>query len=469
MNTKNLSPLWLLVALVVLVLQGCNESDQPAVDRQKVEFSFNVPGADVSGGRVESGDVKSILLTLEKSNGESVLDKESLKVYSYGDGYVTEAVALPPGSYRIKEFMLVDDEQNVLYATPMIKSPLAGFVSKPLPFGFSVSRDKSTSVAMEVVSTNTKTPADFGYASFSVTVVDGFRLSVFRADSNKVVLTTANVVVKKGDEVVFSSNASKKVMNVVIKGTADTTYTLIVKKEGYGAYTRNFTLGALKEELGSKPLEVYFHPSLHMTTTVSDDNFLQLGLAYEGTITVDWGDGSREDLTAIPFKTVIEHQYQKEGSYPVTITGNLEGISEIYSFFGIANLQTLNVDRLVNLKSIWFTAGPGPEKVNLSYNNKLEVINFNGTDALKELHLPTVHNLNWLILDGTSLSTAGVDDAINKLYQYAIAQYLPSGKVHVRKEYDGEDDQMVGPPSQAAIEQLKELRDVYGWEVLPNP
>ena len=69
--------------------------------------------------------------------------------------------------------MILDEEDQIIYATPMEGSELAGLVNDPLPIEFIVSENESTLVTPQVLAVeSTDTPESFGFASFGFEVVE---------------------------------------------------------------------------------------------------------------------------------------------------------------------------------------------------------------------------------------------------------------------------------------------------------
>ncbi len=123
-----------------------------------------------------------------------------MQLLKVGSKYITEPIALHAGDYAITDFMLVDADNEVLFATPQAGSPLAGAVSHPLPYSFTVSADVASTLDVEVIAVGELDPEDFGYASFGIQVnnVNAFKLSVFIPGDNGLDLTDAQAFIMSG-------------------------------------------------------------------------------------------------------------------------------------------------------------------------------------------------------------------------------------------------------------------------------
>ncbi len=129
---------------------------------KEVKFSVNVSAA--ANGRIS--DLPSgtaLLLSIKKSSGEVVFLNQRVELLKVGSKYITEPIALHAGDYAITDFMLVDADNKVLFATPQAGSPLAGAVSHPLPYSFTVSADVASTLDVEVIAVGELDPEDFGY------------------------------------------------------------------------------------------------------------------------------------------------------------------------------------------------------------------------------------------------------------------------------------------------------------------
>ena len=111
------------------------------------------------------------MVSVEDSDGNPVLTDELIPVYIFGTGFVSEAVELDPGNYKLTKFMVINLSGGVIFAAPVEGAPLAYLVDDALPVGFSIAAGTSTSVAPEVLPVNGHTPGDFGYVSFGIQIV----------------------------------------------------------------------------------------------------------------------------------------------------------------------------------------------------------------------------------------------------------------------------------------------------------
>ncbi|MDO6439070.1 hypothetical protein Q4534_16740 [Cyclobacterium sp. 1_MG-2023] len=110
--------------------------------------------------------VNNVVLTIESENGsQTILERKSLPILSFGDEILIEEINLSQGSYQISDFYLTDSTGNILYATPMEGSEFGDYLAQPLPIPFEVTTGESQSLNLEIISTAGKNPDPFGFES----------------------------------------------------------------------------------------------------------------------------------------------------------------------------------------------------------------------------------------------------------------------------------------------------------------
>src|SRR5690606_11436399 len=203
-----------LWATIALLGQACSENENAPLSKEKIQFSFTVSSAEVSGGRTDAAalpDNVDLRISLNTASGETVFTNHTITLLRMGDSYISDVVELQPMRYVLTDFMLVKDSEEVMYATPKRSSPLASAVVHPLPYTFVVGRDKVSTIAMEVIDVQQSTPEDFGYVSFDVTVITPWRISVFALENDKLMLTNAHAFLYRNATLEHEYELSAKV------------------------------------------------------------------------------------------------------------------------------------------------------------------------------------------------------------------------------------------------------------------
>jgi hypothetical protein len=171
--------LMIIAAAVAMMVSwnACNQVEETG----KVQFGLELEEDSELKSAVEDRDIAEALVSIVGENGQILFDKEPIKVYTFGGGFVTESLKIPVGEYALTEFMLVNSAGEVVWATPKQGSPLAHLVRHPLPMHFGISPEQTTNLDVQVIRVGQYTPDDFGYVSFDIGFVNRFCLSVYYA------------------------------------------------------------------------------------------------------------------------------------------------------------------------------------------------------------------------------------------------------------------------------------------------
>ena len=228
--------------------------DEPAKPAEgKIEFAFD----SETGGR-QFAEAKSVLVTIKDNNGVIVYDRKKLSLFQFSGEYLSEPIALKIGNYTLTEYIVLDNNDNAVYATPVEGSPLADLVDDPLPISIAVTKDQTTKVTPQVVKVEGHTGVDFGYATFSLdeVVTFNFKLGVhaYNATSQNFELTTSTIKITSGSDVQVDRSLSAQTHTLTLIDNL-MNYTVVITKAGYTTYTRTFALADLKA-FGTTPLVV---------------------------------------------------------------------------------------------------------------------------------------------------------------------------------------------------------------------
>jgi hypothetical protein len=472
MLTMKKFSLWMVLLFIgSATLQQCTDSDESA-SPEKVQFtvSFKVP--DGASGRTKEDVIPdALILSVERSTGESVLLNERIELLRVGDSFITEPLELQRGIYRITDFMLVK-ENTVVYATPRSGSPLAKVVTHSLPVQIQVSRNRVTNVNMEVIDVTLAEPEQFGYLSFEINAVNVLNLGVLVQNGNDYLMTNARAYLLEGEDTVERYVLQAAINLLSFRGDKQMPRKLVVVKPGYNTLVKEFVYADLIEELEGRPWTVKLVASSFTITP-----FLEgpAGLYYEmqlggmpGNLMIDWGDGTIEPYAIATDQTVAKHDYLTLGDFKINITGDLDKITIFYQFYGIGETEAINLQGLTELKSMNFGWTPhGPRVIDLSQNTKLENLMVANIPQLEKLILPD-QGITWMEVTGPfSMSIANVNTLVDQIHQNVVTHNVMDGTLLIRNHY--RTDEILGPPSAAQLDKLRELRDTYGWSISPDP
>ena len=208
---KRISYLWLLIITLSLFVTSCEK--EPGSKKGKVEFNASIKNELKSLKSTDStSTISYALIEIQNAAGEVALSNEKISLTQFGESYLSDPIALTTGSYKLTKFLLVNNENVVVYAAPLEGSDKAYLVQNPLPIEFEVNEDIVTKLSPEVIDAIGQTPHDFGYTTFSFNVVETLDFLVtafvYNDSMENYALTEASLQVKSNDEVLFTGNLS---------------------------------------------------------------------------------------------------------------------------------------------------------------------------------------------------------------------------------------------------------------------
>jgi hypothetical protein len=474
---KKLFPWMMLLFFGATTFQQCTDNENASPEKVQFTCSFKTPEG-LNGRTQEDAVPEALILSLETSTGGSVFLHKRVTLLRMGDNFITEPLELAPDRYSITDFMLVKGENEVLFAAPRAGSALASSVNHPLPYAFSVSRNRVSNVAMEVIDVNLAAPEQFGYVSFPISILNVLNLGVLAKNGENLNFVTARAYLLEGDDTVKRFLLKAGVNQIGFPGDKLRPRKLIVTKDGYNYVVKEFVYSDLIEELDGSLWKITIVPSIFTITP-----FLQgvAGLHYEmgltgsdGNVTVNWGDGTIEPvaLTTEDGGVTLVHDYAAAGNYKINVTGNLNKIIEFYQFYGNGETEAINLNGLTELERLNFGWTPhGPRVVDLSQNTKLKYVLMPNIPQLEQVILADNNVIDYIEITGpNAINTANMDAIINGIYNAVVSRSDVGGSFLAPSHYlPGGDATMVGPPSAAGVARLEELRDSYGWGIHPNP
>ena len=250
---KILFPLFL-----VLMIVSCDNSNiiTEQINENALKFSFNQ-------ATFRDEYPSKVYVSIIDNNGSIVHELKCIDLLNFQGNFISEPIALYSGDYELTAFLVADEQNNVLYATPMENSPFGHLVEDPLNIDFSIESDVTLNLAPEVISTNGANPSDFGYTTFSFQIIDHieFYVSTFAYDenSNNLELTDANISVSitnaNNDTTEIYSGDLQPITNLVAVNDGYENYIIKIEKERYFDYFNSFTNEALADFI-NEPLIV---------------------------------------------------------------------------------------------------------------------------------------------------------------------------------------------------------------------
>lgn len=458
--------------LLAVVLQNCSEDEN--LTKEQVQFTFDLNSLNASGGRVRTTnlpDDSKVLISIQKGDGTPLFTFHEIEILRIGSSLITLPLELTGGSYKITDFLIVNNNDEILFGTPKKGSPLASYVSRPLDINFSVRANQLNNIQMEVVDAYQNAPEDFGYVSFNINIVNPLSIAVFRPNGNTLQMTSAKAYIIQNDDTLQTFNLAARVNRLGFKQEKSETYTLMVVKGGYTLYKRDFIYDDLMTELAGQPIKVILSPALTLI------NFVEESLTYSfklqgpagSTVTVNWGDGSFNEYD-LATDNMFDHTYAASGNYFISVVGNLDEITSFYSFYGQGLIDEINLQHLPELREmIMGLSYRSPRVIDLSYNTKLEFLNMPNLGTTQVIDLPASNNISTILIPGPNkLTSAAITEIINDVYANAVATNRKGGTFEFTENWYGLYGGMVAIPTPEALEKLRELQNVYGWTVYPT-
>lgn len=457
------SVLWMMLLYVATsaVFQQCTTDDGAPAAPQKVQFTFSYKSSDAAGGRVQQDVVPdALLLSVERAPGDPVFISRRINLLHVGESYMTEPIEMTPGSYSITDFMLAAGD-SVIYITPLQGSPLAKAVNHPLPYPLMVNNNQASTIDMEVIAVGTNPPEDFGYTSFIINTVNPLRVSVFAGT----VLTNATAYVLESWDTTKIQNLDATINFLAIPGQAHVFRKLIVSKPGYGSVMIPFYYDQLLDSLQGLPLKVILEPAGFTIQSATTTLSMWL-LGRPGTLHINWGDGTNESFTLGPVSARLTHTYSSPGCCQATVTGDIDKILLLHT--EDSDISNIDVQGLSGLVEIRMEHMQGPTQIDFTHNPALYLLFMSSVSRLQHVTLPPASVYQSYQIDVTApnqMTTADIDALIDQAYTQATH---PNAGSFLLAD-PSSPNEFVGPPSPAAMDKLRVLRDVYFWNISPNP
>jgi len=279
-KTKTLLMAMSVILMGSLLLTCQKESDTPLATDNEVAFAINISNLK-SATQLKSSmdynlaDADKIILTIQNSDGSPTKYTDAeVKIEQMNGIYYTKKIVLKTGNYKLTDFAIIDQADSTIFVSPLTGSQEAQNVSSPLPVAFSVAKDITTPVNVEVLSTEKKTPEDFGLNRFPIIEVKTFGFMIGVADIESDKLLTAKLTVSNGSYS-YVQNLDSITNNVVTVKDGLSNYTLKVEKSGYNTYTHTYPIDSIKmfrDSIGNLPLIIELEKVNELTVTDIDGN-----------------------------------------------------------------------------------------------------------------------------------------------------------------------------------------------------
>ena len=218
----------LFTATVTFLFFGCKKEDPEVIHQDEVSFFFDL----VELSDVTNGSPYSVSLLLATSDGGKVfLSRSELLLRNSETNparYESEPVQLPHGSYVLAEFLIRNDDNDIILVAPVKGSEMAEFVSSPLSIFFKTVSNSLTQIEVEVLDVGVKDPSEFGYdiPSFSEEIEVLIAGYAKKAEEDSFYLTEHGLTIAtyRNDELVENIQLQQpgEVNSLTLDGATDT-------------------------------------------------------------------------------------------------------------------------------------------------------------------------------------------------------------------------------------------------------
>ncbi len=252
----------LYCAIITLFMAGCKEDNN---DLASLDYTFTFSLQNTNGRLSSNFSINSILVSVRDNNGNEIYKLKELKVYNFDGEYISEPISVIPGNYSVTDFLVIDENRNVMYVTPKSGAPLAYLVKNPLPIKFNIFDDQVNKINLEVIDIREGSPNDFGYNTFSFSIVETFDFltAIFVYDEviKNFKLTSANVTITSNEDTLYNKTISDSTNSILIKSGLNE-YKITVNKQGYPAWEKIFTEDELSA-FANQPLIIILDQDLY--------------------------------------------------------------------------------------------------------------------------------------------------------------------------------------------------------------
>jgi hypothetical protein len=251
-----------LVAILLMagLFQRCITNDEVDVQgSDKIQFSFSLdtPGESI----LALPDGASLLVSIERPDGESLFVSEPVKFEFSAGRYITEPLKIGAGHFEVTEFLIVDNDLNILAAVPLAGSQLDGVVKHSLSNTLVAERNVTSRIEMDLIAVENHKPESFGLKSFKAHKRSSFQMAVYIEEDGKKSFTDATGYITSADDTIDVYELKPRVNHLIFTGDPQEEYTLTIVKSGYETYTRQFKYSDLKKELKGRPLKITLEPA----------------------------------------------------------------------------------------------------------------------------------------------------------------------------------------------------------------
>lgn len=253
------------VSLISLFIFSCKKG---ATDLESGFMKVNFSLSDLKSVNATQSDtltssaLKYVVVSIEDLTGKFIKNSEKIELYNLNGNYISKSLSLLRGNYKLTSFFVLDENNNVVYISPLQGSSKAYLVTNPLPLSFTVQTNVVTEVTPEVLNASGSKAEDFGYTPFAFNIAQTFDFLVgtfiyddsirnYKLTSSSIAIYTDTVTTYSGNlnvnpsSILLSKYDSLGITNRITLPERFDKYKIVISKPGYIAFIKTFS----KEEL----------------------------------------------------------------------------------------------------------------------------------------------------------------------------------------------------------------------------
>ena len=448
---------FILLLFASVLFQSCSEHElapsQGVGSEPFVSFSLDEKAS------AEIPDGSTLLIGVMTSSGEIVYADHPLALTRIGGLLTSENIALDADDFELTEFVVLDSNDEVIYASPKEGSAMAEMVLKPLAHKFTARGMSHLELPVEVAAAKNVHPGKFGYDSFKKKPKNTFQIIAYFYDDGVKTPTDSYLQIENEESEFYYYMRGTEISTFTFTGDPKETYTLTAYRPGFYRESMEFTMQKLK---GKKKnlIEIIFEftdPADVMTMTAIDDGTrFTLGLVGVGAIRTDFGNGSGEygpfpanPEIVTPTDTsymTFENEEDAWGSQ-ITVSGDLD---QVVSFENSTSVNSIDVTRLPNLSKFTYN-NSFSEVLDLTQNSQLAYLALVNS-GIRDIQLEGNTKLSKVYLENMFY---GADDVVREVYENAVAHNITNGSIVLVNQTISESSRQI----------LSDLQSKYNWSV----
>tara|TARA_R110002124_G_scaffold287335_8_gene473286 strand:- start:11235 stop:12812 length:1578 start_codon:yes stop_codon:yes gene_type:complete len=160
-------PFSTVIAVIIMLSLGVSCKKDPLPDIRpigNISLAIDIEGcakSSLSSERINN--IESIWLSIENDNGVIEGYPKKFEDFLFEDYTINLTIKdLPIENYTLSELFLMDNNGEVIYASPIINSKLSAIITNPLPLEFETLESQIGTITTTSLSTRCFTPEDFG-------------------------------------------------------------------------------------------------------------------------------------------------------------------------------------------------------------------------------------------------------------------------------------------------------------------